>query len=119
MRRPSLSRQTSDHAFSCHWSRVSDGFRMAGPLAFVNDSWPFRTTIPGRARYIPRQLSSTLRHLVLNNANDDHEDGAANTTTTNVGEDTLHIHSSASGRSRTHNRLQDRATDAATDDPGD
>ena len=46
-------------------------------------------------------LTSALGHLLLDEANDDHQDRAADSATADVCEDTLYIHS-ASGRRRAH-----------------
>jgi hypothetical protein len=64
-------------------------------------------------------VSLLCRHLVLDDAYDGHEDGAANPAGTDVGKNTLKIHPTAAGRSGSHYHVENCAAQSATDNSGD
>src|SRR5258705_7702608 len=65
-------------------------------------------------------VSLFCRHLVLDDAYDGHEDGAANPAATDVGKNPLKIHpTAAAGRSGSHYHVENCAAQSATDNSGD
>jgi hypothetical protein len=64
-------------------------------------------------------VSLLCRHLVLDDAYNGHEDGAANPAGTDVGKNTLKIHPTAAGRSGSHYHVENCAAQSATDNSGD
>jgi len=71
------------------------------------------------ATTVNTSVSLLCRHLVLDDAYDGHEDGAANPAGTDVGKNTLKIHPTAAGRSGSHYHVENCAAQSATDNSGD
>ena len=59
----------------------------------------------------PRSHALLCRHLGLDDADDGHEDRAAHAAPTDIGKDTLKIHSSAASRGGSHDRLKELTAD--------
>src|SRR5439155_16677317 len=59
--------------------------------------------------------SLLCRHLVLDDADDGHEDGAAHAAAAHVGQDALQVETAAAGRRGSHYRLEDCAAQSAAD----
>src|SRR4029077_9273510 len=62
---------------------------------------------------------TALRHLSFDDADDSHENRAAHSAAPDIGQDALHIHSSAPGSCRTDEGLQDGAAESAADNSRD
>src|SRR4051794_11490620 len=60
-----------------------------------------------------RRIALSLRHLVLDDPNDDHQNCAPNSATADIGEHTLHIQPSATRCGGAHDRLQDGTAKSA------
>lgn len=63
--------------------------------------------------------SAFLRHCVLDQTDDSHEDGSTNTAAGNVADDGAQIQRAAASRSTSHYALEKRAAQAAADNSRD
>jgi hypothetical protein len=89
----------------CRMSALSSRFsRFAASVSYCLRSQPQRGS-----------LTALLCHLILDDADDGHEDRAADATAPNIGQDALHIHSAAARGCGTHYGLQNGAAEATAD----